>query len=113
MLGIKNAQFGPSCIDGFHGYVAVNKHLADKLQIRGHSANIAMWAFRLWTRSQSESDASRMRDLFVVTIIDLAAVSPDPPWTLPQASDYVKYFLTYWHGPPAWSDLFTMTNRVI
>ena len=57
---IASAGLGGAVIDGMHGYNAFNRYLANIVEIGGSAANELMWAFRLWTRSQSDLHACKV-----------------------------------------------------
>eukprot|EP00966_Prymnesium_polylepis_P098445 2279670-Prymnesium_polylepis.1 len=97
-LAVVEAGYAGGVLDGWHGYHAYNHFLSSTALIRDTAATVAMWAFRLWTRSQSEQQAAEMRDEFVHFILDQAA-APVPLWTLEQATELVQYFLKCWHQP--------------
>ena len=107
LRAITAAGFRGAVLDGWHGYSAVSKHLADIVLVGGEAANVIMWAFRLWTRSQSHAHANSIRDVFVHFVIG-HATSAQPLWTLEQAGEVTQYFLKHWHQPDiirdAWID---------
>ena len=99
-LAVIEAGYRGGLLDGWHGYHAFNQFLSSTVLIRDAAATAAMWAFRLWTRSQSDQQAEEMRNDLVAFVINQAS-APAPLWTLEQAADLGHYFLKCWHQPAA------------
>ena len=107
--GFQKAGYGWRSLCDFHGFQCFEEKLKG-LSIKGDSAVLAMWAFRLIKRAESTAKASMLRDEFVRVIIAAALPHGEraPMWTLETATELVGYLDRCWMYPPfileAWID---------
>jgi hypothetical protein len=110
--GFRDAGYGWRSLCDFHALKCFEEKLKD-LGIKGDSAVLLVWAFRIIKRAESVAKAFRLRDGFVRIVIAQAELA-QPLWTLETAEQIISYLDRCWMYPQfileSWLDAKALTQ---